>query len=88
MSEYKFPVEATHITMFARSAGETNPIYYDEEYAKGTEPGAVIAPPTFAWACSQFDPDYPLRPRAAREPQGQGRRSAYQALPLHDILFD
>ena len=63
MSEYKFPVEATHIMMFARSVGETNPIYYDEEYAKGTEPGAVIAPPTFGRACSQFDPDYDLRPK-------------------------
>ena len=63
MSEYKFPVEASHIMMFARSVGDTNRIYHDEEYAKGTEPGAVIAPPTFGRACTQFDPDYHLRPK-------------------------
>lgn len=62
MSEYKFPVEATHIMMFARSVGDTNPIYYDQEHAKSTEPGAVIAPPTFGRACTQFDPEYHLRP--------------------------
>src|SRR5690554_3627301 len=32
----KFPIEASHIMMFARSIGDTNPIYHDEEYAKKT----------------------------------------------------
>ncbi len=63
MSEYKFPVEASHIMMFARGVGDTNRVYFDEEYAKNTEPGGIIAPPTFARACSQFDPDYFLRPK-------------------------
>ena len=63
MADYKFPVEASHIMMFARSVGDFNPIYHDQEYAKGTEPGAVIAPPTFGRACTQFDPDYHLRPK-------------------------
>ena len=30
----KFLVEASHIMMFARSVGDANPIYHDEEYAK------------------------------------------------------
>lgn len=45
--EIKMPVEYTHIMMFARSVGDDNPIYHDEEYAKKTEVGHIIAPPTF-----------------------------------------
>jgi acyl dehydratase len=63
MAADKFPVEASHIMMFARSVGDDNKIYYDEEYAKGMEPGTIIAPPTFAQASAQFDPDYFLRPK-------------------------
>ena len=57
MAVDKFPVEASHILMFARSVGDDNQIYYDADYAAGTEPGSVIAPPTFAQSSAQFDPD-------------------------------
>ena len=63
MAVDKFPVEASHIMMFARSVGDDNKIYYDEEYAKGTEPGSIIAPPTFAQSNAQFEPGYFLRPK-------------------------
>ena len=59
----KFPVEATHIMMFARAVGETNPVYFDEDAAKKTEAGGIIAPPTFVQSSAQFDPDYHLRPK-------------------------
>lgn len=82
MAAEKFPVEASHIMMFARSVGDDNPIYYDEEYAKSTEPGTIIAPPTFAQASAQFDPDYSLRPKpgqpwfgSGKEPSGIKRES-------------
>ena len=55
MAVDKFPVEASHIMMFARSVGDANPIYYDAEYAKTTEPGTVIAPPTFALPGQDFE---------------------------------
>ena len=48
MAVDKFPVEAGHIMMFARSVGDKNPIYSDEEYAKTTEAGGIIAPPTLS----------------------------------------
>lgn len=67
MAIEKFPVEASHILMFARSIGDDNPIYYDEDYARGTEPGSIIAPPTFSQASAQFDPDYFLRPKTGGE---------------------
>ena len=60
MAVDKFPVEASHIMMFARSVGDDNQIYYDEEYAQSTEPGAVIAPPTFVQASAQIEPGYSL----------------------------
>lgn len=59
--EIKMPVEATHIMMFARAVGDDNPIYRDEDYAKKSEVGHIIAPPTFPRAVSQFDPGYHLR---------------------------
>lgn len=63
----KFPIEASHVMMFARSIGDANEIYYNEDYAKSTDQGGIIAPPTFAQASAQFDPDYFLRPKIGEE---------------------
>jgi len=63
MAVKKFPVEASHIMMFARSIGDDNQIYYDDDYAAQSEVGGVVAPPTFVQASAQFDPDYGLRPK-------------------------
>ena len=41
MSKIKMPVEKSHIMMFARSIGDPNPKYYEEN------DNDVIAPPTF-----------------------------------------
>ena len=75
MSVERFPVEAGHILMFARSIGDPNPIYADEEYAAGTEVGGIVAPPTFAQASAQFDPDYVLRPKIGQPWFGSGREA-------------
>src|SRR5215469_4524724 len=68
-----FPVEASHILMFARSIGDDNPVYADTDAAKKTEAGGIIAPPTFAQASAQFDPDYFLRPKAGQAWFGSGK---------------
>jgi len=73
MTVERFPVEAGHIMLFARAIGDPNPIYQDGEYAEGTEPGAIIAPPTFVQASAQFDPDYGLRPKVGQPWFGSGR---------------
>jgi hypothetical protein len=82
MAVKKFPVEASHILMFARAVNDPNPIYSDEEYARKTEVGAILAPPTFTQASAQFDPDYFLRPKigqpwfgSGKEPSGAVRRA-------------
>ena len=71
--EIKFPVEATHILMFARAVGDDNPIYRDPEYAARSEAGGIIAPPTFPRAVSQFDPTYPMRPKPGQKWFGSGK---------------
>ena len=75
MAVDKFPVEASHIMMFARSVGDENPIYHDEDYAATTEPGRIVAPPTFAQSSAQFDPDYFLRPRVGQPWHGSGKEA-------------
>jgi hypothetical protein len=75
MAVEKFPIEASHVLMFARSVGDDNPIYADADYAATTEPGAIIAPPTFMQASAQFDPDFFLRPRPGKVWFGSGREA-------------
>lgn len=73
MAVQRFPVEASHILMFARALGDENPVYADAERAKASEVGGILAPPTFAAASAQFDPDYPLRPKPGRAWFGSGK---------------
>lgn len=73
MAVKRFPVEEGHIMMFARAVNDGNPIYCDEEYAKTTEVGRIIAPPTFVQSSAQFDPDYFLRPKVDEPWFGSGR---------------
>jgi acyl dehydratase len=82
MTVERFPIEFGHVMMFARSIGDPNPIYSDEAYARASEVGAVIAPPTFVQASAQFDDEYPLRPKigapwfgSGTEPSGVKRAS-------------
>lgn len=75
MSVDRFPIEAGHIMMFARAVGDDNPIYRDEGYAKSTEPGHIIAPPTFVQASAQFDPEYRLRPKPGEPWFGSGKEA-------------
>jgi acyl-CoA thioesterase FadM len=73
MTIERFPVEAGHVMMFARSVGDPNPIYSDAAYAAASEVGAIIAPPTFVQSSAQFDDDYPLRPKIGVPWFGSGR---------------
>ena len=63
----KFLIEASHIMMFARSIGDDNHVYHDEEYKSASGCQGIIAPPTFAQSSAQFDPDYFLRPKTGGE---------------------
>jgi len=73
MTAQRFPVEATHILMFARAIGDPNPAYADPDSAEARAVGGVVAPPTFPMAGAQFDPDNPLLPRPGEPWFGSGR---------------
>jgi acyl dehydratase len=47
----RYNVTAKDIRRFAQAIGETNPIHYDEDYAKDTRYGTLVAPPLF---CQMF----------------------------------
>ena len=73
MATERFPIEAGHILLFARSIGDANPVYYSPD---------AIAPPTFVQASAQFTDGYVLRPEigepwfgSAKEPTGVQRES-------------
>jgi acyl dehydratase len=72
VTKITFPVEVSHIMMFARAIGDENPVYHDAEQAKDTEVGGIIAPPTFTAAVAQFNPDA-SRPRPGERWFGSGR---------------
>jgi len=66
MAAWRFPVEAGHVLTFARALGAA-------DWPGGRLPEAGdVAPPTFAVASAQFDPDYPLRPRPPEPWHGSG----------------
>ncbi len=71
----RFPVEGSHIMMFARSIADPNPVYYDEDAAKAAGLDGVPAPPTFVQASAQFDPDYFLRPKVGQPWFGSGKNA-------------
>jgi acyl dehydratase len=73
MAVERFPIEAGHVLMFARSIGDPNPVYADPDAASASETGALIAPPTFVQASAQFDPSYGLRPHIGRPWFGSGK---------------
>jgi MaoC dehydratase-like protein len=73
MAIEKFPIEASHILMYARAIGDDNPIYTDDDYAASTELGGIIAPPAFMQAGQHFDPVYPLRPTLGKPWIGSGK---------------
>ena len=55
MSKKDMPIEKSHIMMFARSIGDPNPIYYDEDHANDSDVGSIIAPPCLLYTSDAAD---------------------------------
>lgn len=73
MPPKNFPVEASHVMMFARGVGDPNPIYHDPDYAAASEVGHIIAPPTFTAAGLQFHAEHRFRPVVDEPWLGSGK---------------
>jgi len=53
-------VEKGAIFNFAQAIGDANPIYNDEIIARKSQPGALIAPPTFLRSIRAVQPEIPF----------------------------
>jgi hypothetical protein len=71
-----FPVELGSVMQFARAVGDPNPIYFDQTYARASEVGHVIAPPTWVESSAHFDENYRLRPSIGEPWFGSGKSSS------------
>ena len=78
MSGHKFPIEASHIKMFAHAIGDGNPMYHDADYAARSKQRTIIAPPTFLKANHHFDPESNLRPKLDQAWRGSGKYATTQ----------
>ncbi len=74
MTAERFPVEQSHVLMFARAIGDPNPAF---DTANGAD-GAIVAPPTFPMAAAQFDPENPLLPRTGERWFGSASGPGHQ----------
>ena len=67
---FTFPVDRTAIMLFARSLLDIRPEFTEPDSPEAQAIGGIVAPPTFTWAGSHYEPDYNLdltRPR--KEPR-------------------
>jgi len=73
---FEFPVDRTAIMLFARSLLDIRPEFTEPDSPEAQAQGGIVAPPTFTWASSHYEPDYSLdltRPRKEpREPRSGG----------------
>lgn len=73
---FEFPVDRTAIMLFARSLRDIRPEFTEPDSEEAKAIGGIVAPPTFTWAGSHYEPDYSLdltRPRKEpREPRPGG----------------
>lgn len=79
-------IEKIALQRFVEAIGETNPIYFDEDYARSTRYGTIIAPPTF---CRTLDFGAIPGFRMPREGVIHGEQSFtyYQPLKLGDVVY-
>jgi acyl dehydratase len=52
---FQFLVTARDIKRFAQAIGDDNPLYFDQEFAKQSEYGSIVAPPLFCQAMTFED---------------------------------
>ncbi|MFM1652607.1 MaoC family dehydratase N-terminal domain-containing protein [Brevibacillus sp. B_LB10_24] len=82
----KNEVEKGAIRKFADAIGDPNPIYRDEEYAKTTRYGRIIAPPTFS---RTFDygaiPDFTIKREGLIH--GEQEFRYFQPICAGDVLY-
>lgn len=87
---FEFPVERGKIRELAAAAYDDNPIYYNEEYAKKTKFGGIIAPPHFTIVAKFYDSGPQIKEELARKPGHTGHAEQeyvyYKPILAGDVL--
>ena len=83
-----FEVEKGMLRRFAIATGDADPLYHDDEYAKSSQHGEIVAPPTFVFewnhwghgvGSSEDQGGTPLK-EAGPRPQGLRAESDYEII--------
>jgi len=83
-----YEIEREMIRRFARAIGDPNPLWQDEEYARASHCGGIIAPPTFILAIGfeQFVEDLMSLTPFSTVLMGGTELECYQPIRLGDVI--
>jgi len=83
-----YEIEKGMIRRFARAVGDPNPLWQDEEYARASHYGGIIAPPTFILAIGfeQFVEDVMALASFGTLLMGGTELECYQPVRLGDVI--
>ncbi|QNA85534.1 MaoC family dehydratase [Sphingomonas sp. So64.6b] len=88
-------VEKGFLTFFAKATGETDPVYFDEDVARGAGQPAIPAPPTYLFSLAMsapakrgglFDKQNGLGVDMARILHGEQSFAYYKPIHAGDVL--
>jgi len=82
-----YEIERGMIRRFAQAIDDPNPLWQDEEYAKKSEYGSIIAPPTFVSTIGFEQIQHMLAPTpAVTILHGGTKLECYQPIRLGDVI--
>ena len=83
-----YEIEREMIRRFARAVGDPNPLWQDEQYARASHYGGIIAPPTFILAIGfeQFVEDLMSLTPFGTVLMGSTELECYQPIRLGDVI--
>ena len=84
----EYEIEREMIRRFARAVGDPNPLWQDEEHARASQHGGIIAPPTFILAIGfeQFVEDLMSLTPFGTVLMGGTELECYQPVRLGDVI--
>jgi acyl dehydratase len=84
----EYEIEREMIRRFARAVGDPNPLWQDEQYARASHYGGIIAPPTFILAIGfeQFVEDLTSLTPFNTVFMGATELECYQPVRLGDVI--
>ena len=81
-------VEKGAIKRFADAVGDRNPLYWDEEYAKSSRYGSIVAPPGFFGWPTRWERSMPFFSELRQEVVDTIAKTGYSRLLAGGIEFD